>query len=193
MPVALVEALVPGRAADPWLRGPGLGVVGTLFVLGAAATRYGTLAQEQFTASPAQQLGTVVGVLAVTTLALLPRSRPRRGPVGRAPAPWLVGVATFAATGAFMAGRDLNTWPTVAAWLVLIGVTGSLLLRWSWRGGWGSRHRFAAAGGALLTYAWVGFPMAPLVGPGGTVDLVGNAVLAAAAVAVLVASWRRMR
>lgn len=213
--IALAEALVPGRASTPWLRGPGLGITAALSIVGAALTWYGTYQQERFVASPAQHSGTAIAVIAGVALAFAVRPGTirgdratvtragRLGPAGAAPAPapvpapapapWLVGLAAFAAASAFMAGRDLNGWPTVVAWLILYGAAGALSVRWARRAGWGPRHRVAMAGGALLTYAWVGFPMAPVLGPGGATDLVGNAVLAAAAVALLAWCWRAGR
>jgi hypothetical protein len=73
--------------------------------------------------------------------------------------------------------------------------TGSwLATRWSRREGWSAAQRLALAGGALLTYAWVGFVLsALLLGRTGAVDLIGNAVFAAGAVVLLAAATRKVR
>lgn len=54
-------------------------------------------------------------------------------------------------------------------------------------------HRLALAGGALLTYAWGGFLLSFLLGRTDPVHYLGNAVLAAAAVALLTVTVRRLR
>jgi hypothetical protein len=58
--------------------------------------------------------------------------------------------------------------------------------------GWGEAHRLALAGGALLTYAWSGFPEEPVLPVDPFIDLVGNALFALGAVAVLAIAIRRV-
>jgi hypothetical protein len=72
-------------------------------------------------------------------------------------------------------------------------VAAGLVARWSRRAGWGHRHRLALAGGALLTYAWGGFLLSFLLGRTDPIHYLGNAVLAAAAVALLTVTVRRLR
>jgi len=52
-------------------------------------------------------------------------------------------------------------------------------------------HSLAAAGGALLTYAWHAFPETPGLQPPHTADLIGNAVFALLAVALLISATIR--
>jgi len=56
--------------------------------------------------------------------------------------------------------------------------------------GWDAAHGLALAGGALLTYAWIGFPMAPLDESSHTVDLIGNTIFALGALVLLAAAIR---
>jgi hypothetical protein len=84
-------------------------------------------------------------------------------------------------------------WAVVGLYLAIYAVVITLVARWSSRSGWDDRHRLALAGGALLTYAWHAFPSAPIVGATGAIDLVGNAVFAAGAVALLAAAVRGRR
>jgi hypothetical protein len=49
------------------------------------------------------------------------------------------------------------------------------------------------AGGALLTYAWTGFPETPVLPVDPTVDLIGNAVFAAGALVLLFFAVRRVQ
>jgi hypothetical protein len=67
-----------------------------------------------------------------------------------------------------------------------------LAARWSRAPAWGELHRLALAGGAALAYAWHAFIQTPAVGKGGTVDRMGNAVFAAALIALLVIAARRL-
>ena len=84
-------------------------------------------------------------------------------------------------------------WAVVGLYLAIYAVVITLVVRWSSRSGWDDRHRLALAGGALLTYAWHAFPAAPIVGATGAIDLVGNAVFAAGAVALLATAAVRVR
>ena len=49
------------------------------------------------------------------------------------------------------------------------------------------------ASGAVLTYAWHSFPEKPVLGAGGTIDLVGNGIFSIAAVVLIVAAGRAVR
>lgn len=113
-------------------------------------------------------------------------------PLGRrAPRPWLVGVAAFVAAGMFSA-RD-ESWWSVAIGVAVIAVTTVVVIRWSRRTGWGAPHRLALAGGALLTYVWLGFVLLALKGNADTGNLAGQAVLVVAMVTLLVAAARTAR
>jgi hypothetical protein len=92
-----------------------------------------------------------------------------------------------------MLGSYLPTWWTVGIWLALFAGFAVLVTLWSRRANWGAPHRLALAGGALLTYAWHGFPQPPLLGTPGTVDLVGNALFALGAIALLIAAGQRIK
>jgi hypothetical protein len=60
--------------------------------------------------------------------------------------------------------------------------------------GWGAAHRFALAGGALLTCdAWAGFLLTGLLGRAGPIHLVGNAIFASGAAVLLAVSARTVR
>src|SRR5690242_1845194 len=106
VPIALVEALTPGRRTTPWLRTPGLVVVSALFVLGVVLTTAESLRDNHFRA-PWPALAVVLFVTAA--LAVLALSVPH-GPAprpGRAPSPWPVLPATLVAGAVFMLGFAL--------------------------------------------------------------------------------------
>jgi hypothetical protein len=130
---------------------------------------------------------------------------------GPAPNPWLVGLASFVATGIFKALpiasglyraiQELvpalpDVWPPwLLVFLVFALDAGAIItvLAWSRLDGWGGAQRLALAGGALLTYAWTAFPQRPVIPVSPGVDLIGNVVFALGAVVLLVVAARRVR
>jgi hypothetical protein len=98
-------------------------------------------------------------------------------------------VAFAAATLFFLKSES---WAGTAFGVLVAGTTAALVASWSRRAGWGHRHRLALAGGALLTYAWGGFLLSFLLGRTDPVHYLGNAALAAAAVALLTVTARRL-
>jgi hypothetical protein len=196
VPVALIEVLARPRGSQPWLGRVGLAVFSLLFILGVVGTTWLTAFQEQFVASGPQLVASAVIVVLLVVLACnLPRPASRVTSVdGRAPSPWVVGVLALALTSAFKMAP--HTWPPVllvgiVLALAVIAVVGIAV--WSRRAGWGDAHKLALAGGALLTYAWTAFPQDPVLPADPTVDLVGNAVFALGAVALLIAAAIRIR
>lgn len=103
-----------------------------------------------------------------------------------------VGIIALVAGAAFeLASSALPTWPGVA---VLVAVQAALMMLvayWSRSNRWAPRHTVSLTGSALLIYAWHAFPGHPAVPVSPTTDLVGNAVFAAAALALLAAALRR--
>ncbi|GAA2822210.1 hypothetical protein HD593_005079 [Nonomuraea rubra] len=203
VPIAVVEALVPSRAAQPWLRLPGLVITGVLFVLGAAATALFDPAAHQL--SVAQLAGVVVPAGLLIAFALRRRrpadELPDRAPAaelpGLAPGPWpVLGFSLVAGAVFWLAAMALDTlggWPVVAVNLTVYAVVCGLVTRWSRRAGWGRAQVFALAAGGVLTYAWHGFAQPPAVPVEQAIDLAGNAGFALAAVALLAVAAARLR
>ncbi|GAA4501220.1 hypothetical protein GCM10023191_050940 [Actinoallomurus oryzae] len=209
VPIALVEAcgreatgLWLGRTgtavtAGPWLGRTGTAVTAGLFAAGAVLLSAAQVAQTRFVASPAELAwcSTVIVALVVVAFAL------RRGPSARsapaAPAPWRVGTAAFGVTSLYWAreflGDGVPQWAVAGAWLGLVAASVALCARWCRRTGWGEAHRLALAGGALLTYAWVGVSHArDMDVPRGTA-LTGNVVFGLGAVALSAVAARSVR
>ncbi|QYC42409.1 hypothetical protein Nocox_24030 [Nonomuraea coxensis DSM 45129] len=197
-PIAVMEALVPSRAEEPWLGRPGLVVAGVLYVLGAAAT--GLTNPDAYRPSAAQLVGAAV-VAALLSVLALPRRPPATTPAGgaprRAPGPWTVlGLTLVAGLAFWLAALPLDVlgaWPAVAANLALYGAAYALVARWARRAGWGLAQRLALGAGWLLTYAWHSFPQPPALPATPGVDLAGNVAFAVAAVALLTVAWSRVR
>ena len=192
--VALVEALVPDRAAQPWLGAAGLSLTAALFVLGCAASTAITLKGDHFLASRAQFVS--AGLLCVGVIAAsfyLPRWSRDITKAGIAPSPWLAGSAALIAGSIFLVVPAGLGWGAVGVYVLLDLAMIVLVTRWSRAADWGGLHRLAIAGGAALAYAWHAFVQNPAVGKSGMVDRVGNVVFAAALIAVLAIAARRNR
>jgi hypothetical protein len=186
--VPIVTAELCARdGTTPWLGRPGLVVAAALLVVGIAGNAAFQMANDPFRAAPAQFVATVVlaALAAVVGLRL-----PRRAELpGTVPAPWAIGlIGLVAGVLAELAPMSYAGVAVIAAlWIVLAG----LAARWSVRAAWTPRHTLAAPAAALVTYAWHAFPEAPVVPVSNAVDLVGNAVLALAAVLLITMAWRR--
>jgi hypothetical protein len=190
VPIAMVEALVPGRRTTPWLGRGGLAVTGGLYLLGAALVfRYMQHDSGGFLA-PAPKLAAVAVVAAgLIGLAFAVGRRPRPATTDRpAPRPWPVAVVAFAA--ALLLGWRSETWAGVAFGVVVVTAMAVLVARWSRRSGWGAAHRLALAGAALVHQATTGFFLTQLYGREGAIHLAGNVVFALGAVALLLAAVR---
>ncbi len=200
VPIALVESFTPAARRSPWLGYVGLAVAAVLFVLACALLFFFQL-QDFFMATPAQFIGAAVAVVILIVLAVALRRLPRRVHAGtqEVPDPSLVGTVFFVLGSAFMlltrTHEPLPAALNVAGLLALLAAGALLLWRWSGRADWSPQHELAAAGGLLLTYAWYGFVQIPSAGSASPqIDLVGNAVFAAGAVALLaIATWRLNR
>ncbi|MFJ8951022.1 DUF998 domain-containing protein [Streptomyces sp. NPDC102381] len=191
VPIALMEALVPQRAARPWLGRTGFTVTAGLLVLGAVVVGWGSYDDSGYMAPWPLLAGTAAVVAALVAAAfLIPRPRPGLDSRG-APRPLFVGIASCAATSAFWLVLQ-PSWMGVAASLAIAVAAGGLVHHWARARDWAPTHVFALAAGATLTYAWVGFGQTPDQGSAGTVNLVGHILLAGAAVALLCLTGRRV-
>ncbi|MEU8385780.1 hypothetical protein [Streptosporangium sp. NPDC048865] len=191
VPIAVVETLVPRRAATPWLGRFGLAVTCVVFVLGSLVLFNGIYDDSGFMASPAQRIGAAIVVALLVVAAFLAGRRPRPVTEGRPPRPWRVGAAGFVVSAVFFV-RPENWWGT-AMGVALLAVAAVVVGRWSRRDGWGAAHRLALAGGALLTYAFGGFLLLMLHGTANTANLAGQVILVLGTLALLLVARRTAR
>jgi hypothetical protein len=191
VPIALVETFGgDGDRTRAWLGRPGLAVTGVAF---AATSLFLAVAQqhsERFMASPAQFAGTAVAIAALLAVGFAVPRRPARRVDAEAPRPWVVGGAALAVAGLYWGRESLlpagvSDWVLAGAWCVLAAGFLAVCARWTRSRGWGGAHRLALAGGALLTYVWVGFTQARDMGVPYGLAVVGNVVFGVAAVALL--------
>jgi hypothetical protein len=195
VPIALTETLFPARRTTPWLGRPGLAITCILFVIGIIATTAITLSTDAFIAPIPQLTGVVIAiiVLIVAAFGLKPGRHAAGANTRPAPNTWSVGIFALVISSIFMlAPHPPNWWIPVALYLILYVVVIAAIRSWTRRPGWGDRHRLALAGGALLTYAWHAFPQPSVYLGNSAIDLAGNAVFAAGAVALIVVAARRL-
>lgn len=197
VPIALIESFSPDSEQAPWLGPVGLIFTVMLFLAGAFLL-YGTQQQEPFMASSSQLIGAGAAVVILIAASIgIGRSKRLAAPSGKeAPSSLAVGAAAFLLSSGFMALAIVhNAIPAalnVAGKLALLAVLAVLLWNWSNRQGWSGLHRFAAASGLLLTYAWYGFVQPPTTGDTSpVVDLAGNAVFTVGALILWAAIRKR--
>ncbi|MEU4324647.1 hypothetical protein [Nonomuraea dietziae] len=202
VPISMVEA-GSRRPDTPWLGKAGLTVSAVLFLLGGAVP-IALAGPALYPLSAAQIIWTLIAAVALIIAAFL-SVRVRRPLLPTTSAsPWTVFTITIAAGLAFwlpsllaLVGIKLESivpaWITVGFYLALYATMTLLILRWSRRMGWGPWHRFALGAAGLVTYAWHGFPQPPSFPAPAHVDLMGNAVFALAALALLAFVVVRLR
>lgn len=171
VPVALAE-LLSGHPAEPWLNRPGLVVTMLVYLAGGILILYYSVKMQHFMAAPAQVAASVTAAMLCIFLAFLLPS-PNRNSHAKVLPSWCVALLSFVASSAFILlyaqGPKIlaQLWPLIALGMLV------LILGGLWWGGrirsqaqWTDTHSFALAGGALLTYVWLGFLNEPVLHPG---------------------------
>jgi len=192
-PIMMVEVISGERRTTPWLGRTGLIVTGVLFAAGIAVTTVINMSMWPYVAT-AGQFATTGIILALLVAAGLVLRFPARYHPGPAPDARIVLAATLLAGGVFvgMTLVDLPTWVGVAVFVLDVVAYLLQVARWSARAGWDDTHRLAIGAGALITYAWHSFAESPVGAAAVIVDLIGNAVFTAGALALIWFAWRRV-
>ncbi|PLP60209.1 hypothetical protein CYK37_07165 [Mesorhizobium loti] len=184
VPIALIEAFDP-TPARPWLGPFGLAIAAAIFVAGSAFLTFSQIESEKFIATPSQlaAAGCAIFVLAVAAFAI---PAPSHQATVMAPSPRTVALASFFLTSLLMA-RDFiaeltSKWFVVGLWFIPIVAGVVLILQWSRSPQWIPAHKTAVAGGALMTYVWVGFLQAQSLDIPVTVALTGNIIFGLGAI-----------
>jgi hypothetical protein len=151
-PIAIVESFLnPGRRRRAWLRGPGLAVVGVVYLLGCLLIFSDDGGRKNFLASPVQLTFAAVTVLGLIGAAMLPRWRRTPPPVpSRAPHPIWPGLVVV---GAYLTADLVPGWVGVAIQVAVPAAAATTIVVWSRRTGWGQRHVLAAWAAALISAA----------------------------------------
>ena len=194
VPIALAEAFDRGPRR-PWLGRAGLIAVAAVFVLGSLFLAFAQIETDGFVAPAARYAGTSAVIIALVAAAFVAGRRPLPRIEAIAPGPWPVGAVALVVTSLVMARQFLPesvpAWLVAAGWTGLVAAAGALVLRWSRSRGWDDRHRLALAGGALLTYVWVGVVQASYLDVSRAEARLGNVVLGTGAVVLLILAARR--
>lgn len=192
VPVAIVEAL-SGRGAEPWLKIPGIFMSGVAYLAGGSAILYFSFQMQHFMAGPLQIMASVAAAIICILLAFrIPDRHP--SDYSRPFSPLIDAGAGLVITTFFVLaygqGNKLFHWCIVSGAMALL-IAGALwwCVRAGQRKSWTSLHRTALAGGALLTYCWLGFATEPVLHPGGTI--LPHAILVAVMLVVLGAAVRK--
>ncbi|MBM7492140.1 hypothetical protein JOD64_003362 [Micromonospora luteifusca] len=200
-PIVLIESFLGAdRRLRPWLGRPGLVVVGVIYLLGSLLIFSDSSGRKDFLASPRQLAFAAALVLALITVALLPRWRhPRPRPAqttgtarrrSRVPHPlWVVVVVVLARLG-----TDLTPgWPGMAIALALAAAVGGLIAYWSSRNGWGQRHLLAAGTASLVSAAAFAYLVPPYSPASPAAALAGDIAVTIITVALVGGAWWRLR
>jgi hypothetical protein len=189
VPIAIVEALVPGQRTSPWLGKLGLGVTTAAFGLAAWVVLWWHLETEDFVPTAGQQIGAAVVVVALVVTAFTLRLRPRPPRERRTANPWLVGAVAFVV----FAVPAPSDWLGFAIMVGRLAVLLALVVWWSGRSGWSPRHQLALAGGALLANVATAFATDPIGDVSTAAKLAHNVGAVLLVVALLAAASYRLR
>lgn len=187
--IALIEALFPSRAEQPWLGRIGDSIVALLFLIGCAACAGFTLKGDHFVSSPMQFLCAGLACLALIITAFLIPRRPRTA-AGSVPSPWLTGAIALVLGLGILFTPDAWNWRAFAA-ILAIDITFLLFVEaLSHRTSWTPLHTLSLGAGGALAYGLHAFIERPIFGAG-LAARVGNVIFLAAALAVIIAGARR--
>ena len=182
VPIAIMETF-SADPARPWLGRKGLTVTAVIFVLATPLLSAMQIAESKFVATSVELAWCTVAIVALIVAGLVAGRRTAARRAATAPRPWIVGVTAFTLTTLYFLRDSLpgSRWLTVAAGCALFAVGAVLCVRWSRSRGWDAAHRLAVAGGALLTYVWVGLLNS------------GNPIFGIGAIVLLFIAARRVR
>ena len=203
IPILLAELLFPARRAEPWLGRTGMAIAGVVYAIGALAVAaiFRLVITPDYRTPMVLASGAALVAAGLVALALVwpvtPGTPAPSGPVRDAPSPWLVGLVTFLAAGAWfgllglpdaLRAGALALVPMLAEGALVAGVA-ALIRRWSAPGHmWTDIHRLALACGALLVSMLIGFFF---VTAGNPVDQLGQGVASVVAIVLLTLfAWR---
>ena len=189
--IALMEALVPDRRTQPWLSSRGLWITAAIFLAGSGFITWSEIIERRFIASSAQlgvSLAVIAALIALGLRGLLPD---RRAETGGVPPPWAIVLLVLLLTMLGLVVLDTGTWWGVGAWGLIVALLLGSLAYATTRKVWSPRHAVGAICGAILTYAWIGFPQVPTIGTPGSVDTFGNTVFTVVAFGLVALAWKR--
>ncbi len=193
--IALVEALFPAQARQPWLGRVGDSVVFVLFLLGCVIGTRITLKGDHWVAPASQFLsaGLVIVLLIVIAFRLQP-SEPHSEPApvsGPVPSPWLTGGITFVLGFCVLVDPPFLNWGAVALMLAIDILFLAMVFVLSRRAAWSPLHVLSLAAGGAIAYGTHAFMAHAVYGGADLVARIGNGVFLAAALALIITGATR--
>jgi hypothetical protein len=194
VPIAITETFSASRTR-PWLGNKGLTFVAVIFVLASAMLSVMQIAGSGFIAAPAELAWCTAVIAALILTGFLTGREPVPPRETTSPRPWMLGAGALAVTTLYWLCDSLPgpRWAVVAAQCALFAVSGTLCVRLSRSRGWNAAHCLALAGGALLTYVWLGLINALGSPEPPATAVTGSIVFGTGAVVLLIMATRRIR
>jgi hypothetical protein len=186
--IALVEALFPALARQPWLGRIGDSVVAVLFLAGCVIGTAISLKQDRFVAPAWQFLSATLVVLLLIAVALRLRPAEPSTQPGPVPSPWITGAVTFILGFGVLIIPPTWNWGTVTVMLAIDIMFLASVRVLSRRAAWTPIHILSLASGGAVAYGTHAFLQPPVAGGSNlVVARIGNGVFLAAALAIIAA------
>ncbi len=189
--IALVEALFPTQARQPWLGRIGDSIVALLFLIGCLLGTLITLKADRWIAPAWQFVAAALVVLVLIVIAFRLKPPEPGGAPGFVPSPWLLGILTFVLGFCVLIDPPTLNWGAVAIMLAIDVAFLASVRVLSRRAAWTPLHVLSLAAGGAVAYGAHAFLAQPVAGGSGLVARIGNAVFLAAALAVIAAGAAR--
>jgi hypothetical protein len=205
IPILLSELLFSDRRTEQWLGKVGMAAVGIIYALGviALAAIFRLFVAPGFRAPAVLDAGAALLAVMLVALALFwPLSHSSRSslkPARNVPPPWMVGLFTFLAAGAWFELLDLphsyrGSYLVVVPMLLFAALAAGVVIlvrEWSTQNrAWSDLHSLALAFGAMLVSMLWGFIF---VTAGSRVDQLGQGIASIAAIVLLALFARRLQ
>ena len=190
--IALVEALFPAQADQPWLGRIGDSVVFLLFLLGCVIGTGINFKQDHWVAPVSQLLSATLVIVLLIVLAFRLRPAEPHSDPGFVPSPWFTGALAFVLGFLVLIVPPALNWGAVAAMFAIDLAFLASVTVLSRRAGWNKLHILSLAAGGAIAYGAHAFLQLPVVGGSNLVAArIGNAIFLAPAVAVILIGARR--
>lgn len=191
--IALVEALFPAQAHQPWLGRIGDGAVFVVFLFGCVVSTLIGLRQNHFVAPASQFVAPSVVILVLIAVAFRLRPATPQNQPGPVPSPWFTGIFALVLGLGVLVDPPMLNWGAVVVMLVIDFVFLLAVSVLSRRAAWSPLHVLSLAAGGAVAYGLHAFLQPPVAGGGGHIVAarIGNCVFLAAAVALIAAGAAR--
>ena len=194
--IALVEALFPAQAHQPWLGRLGDSIVAVLFLAGCVIGTAMTLKHDPFVAPAWQLIAAAFVILLLIAVALRlrpsgPSTQPGSVP-GPVPSPWVTGSAAFVLGFCVLIVPPVLDWAAVAVMFIIDVVFLASIFALSRHAACSPLHTLSLAAGGACAYGIHAFLQPPVIGGSNLlVARIGNGVFLAAALALIAAGALR--